>query len=78
MPVSTTEREEKTDRAATTTGETAAEASEAAATAETTVAVKPTGHVRKAIGEPRLRFTFEGRTLIGSYEDTYQVRPNLA
>jgi molybdopterin converting factor small subunit len=30
---------------------------------ETTVDVRPTGHVRTAIGEPNLEFTFEGTTL---------------
>jgi len=30
---------------------------------ETTVAVHCTGHVRDAVGEPRLEFTFEGDTL---------------
>ncbi len=30
---------------------------------ETTVDVRPTGHVRTAIGEPNLEFSFEGTTL---------------
>lgn len=43
------------------TGESTVSAAET--TAETTVDVHCTGHVRTEIGEPRLRFTFEGNTL---------------
>ena len=47
---------------------------------ETTVEVRPTGRVRKAIGEPRLEFSFEGSTL-GDFLDAlfteYDVRELL-
>jgi molybdopterin converting factor small subunit len=39
---------------------------------QTTVTVKPTGHVRTAIGEPRLSFTFEGDTLRGFLEAFFE------
>lgn len=54
--------------AATTETETGTETdskseSESTPETETTVDVKCTGHVRAAIGQPRLEFTFDGETL---------------
>jgi molybdopterin converting factor small subunit len=49
-------------------------------TVQTTVTVKPTGHVRTAIGEPRLDFTFEGDTLrefLAAFFDEYDVEDML-
>jgi len=46
-------------------------------TATTTVEVRPTGHVRTAIGEPRVEFTFEGDTLrafLAQFFEVYDVR----
>ena len=48
------------DQSGTETAETTAETAE---TTETTVEVRCTGHVRTAIGESKLSFTFEGTTL---------------
>jgi molybdopterin converting factor small subunit len=47
-----------------------------AETAQTTVDVKCTGHVRDAVGTPRLDFAFEGRTLrefLESFFEAYDV-----
>lgn len=49
-------------------------------TAETTVAVRPTGHIRTAIGEPHLEFTFEGHSLrdfLEAFFEEYDVREML-
>jgi len=48
--------------------------------AETTVEVRPTGHVRTAIGKPRFDFPFEGETLRAFLEavfEEYDVREML-
>lgn len=53
---------------------------EATDTIQTTVTVKPTGHVRTAIGEPRLDFTFEGDTLrefLVAFFEEYDVEDML-
>jgi hypothetical protein len=52
----------------------------AAATKETTVDVRCTGHVRTAIGTHRLEFTFEGETLrefLKAFFDEYDVEELL-
>lgn len=46
-------------------------------TTTTTVEVRPTGHVRTAIGEPYLDFTFEGTTLrefLSAFFEEYDVQ----
>jgi molybdopterin converting factor small subunit len=51
-----------------------------AETTETTVEVRCTGHVRTAVGEPKLRFTFEGTTLrafLDAFFAQYDVRDLL-
>lgn len=43
---------------------------------QTTVEVRATGHVREAVGEPRLSFTFDGNTLrefLSAFFATYDV-----
>lgn len=45
--------------------------------ATTTVEVRPTGHVRAEVGDPRVEFTFEGTTLrafLDQFFDVYDVR----
>jgi molybdopterin converting factor small subunit len=45
-------------------------------TEQTTVTVRCTGHVRTAIGEPKIEFTFEGDTLrafLDAFFDEYDV-----
>jgi len=39
----------------------------------TTVEVRPTGHVRTEIGEPRVEFTFEGETLREFLEQFFEA-----
>ncbi|MBX0322191.1 pterin cluster protein [Halomicroarcula sp. F13] len=49
---------------------------ETAQRAQTTVEVRCTGHVRDAVGEPHMRFTFEGTTLrafLEAFCDRYDV-----
>jgi molybdopterin converting factor small subunit len=51
-----------------------------AETTETTVEVRCTGHVRTAVGEPKLEFTFEGTTLrafLDAFFAQYDVRDLL-
>lgn len=43
------------------------------ATEETTVTVRCTGHVRTAVGEPTLEFTFEGTSLGDFLESFFEV-----
>ncbi|WP_135827599.1 MoaD/ThiS family protein [Halorussus halobius] len=47
---------------------------------ETTVEVRCTGHVRTAVGEPRMEYTFEGTTLrafLDAFFDEYDVKDLL-
>ena len=51
-----------------------------ASSTETTVTVKCTGHVRSAVGQPRLDFTFEGTTLrafLAAFFEAYDVADML-
>ena len=60
--------------------EDATESPTEAETAETTVEVRCTGHVRTAVGEPKLTFTFEGTTLrafLDAFFAQYDVRDLL-
>ncbi len=46
----------------------------------TTVEVRPTGHVRAEVGEPKLEFTFQGstlRTFLEAFFEEYDVRDLL-
>jgi molybdopterin converting factor small subunit len=48
--------------------------------AETTVTVRPTGHVRTAVGQPRLEYSFEGdslREFLSAFFAEYDVRDML-
>jgi len=48
--------------------------------ATTAVTVRCTGHIRTAVGEPRLEFTFEGDTLrefLEAFFEEYDVRDKL-
>jgi len=87
MKPSAVERERESNQVgeAAANGATVAETEATAGTGtapavETTVEVKPTGHVRFAVGEPRLDFTFEGDTLrdfLDAFFAEYDVREML-
>lgn len=69
MTTAITDRERTTDETDGTTEATDAETG-------TTVEVRPTGHVRAAVGQPRLEFTFAGSTLrefLAAFFEEYDV-----
>ncbi|MFB6083313.1 MAG: MoaD/ThiS family protein [Halorientalis sp.] len=59
---------------------TAVESGSESGTGQTTVTVKCTGHVRSAVGQPRLEFTFQGTTLrefLDAFFEEYDVADML-
>jgi molybdopterin converting factor small subunit len=69
MATAITDRERTTDETDGTTEATDAETG-------TTIEVRPTGHVRAAVGQPRLEFTFAGSTLrefLAAFFEEYDV-----
>ncbi len=64
----------------TTTGDSDAARQHDAASTQTTVTVKCTGHVRTEVGQPRFEFTFEGDTLrsfLTAFFEEYDVADML-